>query len=157
MDGGCLYYVMELADNALGTRVAAETDYQPMALATLLTRELHLPIDTALNHTRGNREPRECPWSPGAGVRGRLPTLGVSDTLNGVSRSFPVILTPQPEGGYFVECPSLPGCYSQGETVEEALDNIGEAILLALEDLEALGQAVPDVAPPLVTEVQVTV
>ena len=75
----------------------------------------------------------------------------------GVSRSFPVILTPQPEGGFFVECPSLPGCYSQGETVEEALDNIGEAILLALEDLEALGRAVPDVALPLVAEVQVTV
>jgi len=36
MDKGCLFYVMELADNALGTRVAAEADYQPMTLATML-------------------------------------------------------------------------------------------------------------------------
>ena len=36
-----------------------------------------------------------------------------------------VILIPDLEdGGYVVEVPSLPGCYSQGETVEEALENI---------------------------------
>ena len=43
-----------------------------------------------------------------------------------------VILIPDPDGGYVVEVPSLPGCYSQGETVEESLQNIREAI-----DLEA--------------------
>jgi predicted RNase H-like HicB family nuclease len=32
------------------------------------------------------------------------------------------------DGGYVVECVNLPGCMSQGETVEEAFDNIGEAI-----------------------------
>jgi predicted RNase H-like HicB family nuclease len=32
------------------------------------------------------------------------------------------------DGGYIVECLNLPGCMSQGDTVEEALDNIGEAI-----------------------------
>ena len=48
--------------------------------------------------------------------------------------SYPVILHPQSEGGFFVECPSLPGCYSQGETVEESLEHIREAIELALED-----------------------
>lgn len=53
-------------------------------------------------------------------------------------RSFPVVLTPQPEGGYFVQCPTLPGCYSQGETVEESLANIREAIELALEDLRGV-------------------
>ncbi len=46
---------------------------------------------------------------------------------------FKVILEPDTEaGGYVVSCPSLPGCYSQGETVEEALKNIKEAILLCL-------------------------
>ena len=47
---------------------------------------------------------------------------------------FKVILEPDAEaGGYVVSCPSLPGCYSQGETVEEALKNIKEAILLCRE------------------------
>jgi antitoxin HicB len=41
-------------------------------------------------------------------------------------------------GGYAVDCPSLPGCYSQGKTVEEALANIREAIELCLEDVDEL-------------------
>jgi predicted RNase H-like HicB family nuclease len=53
-------------------------------------------------------------------------------------RSFPVVLIPQPEGGYFVQCPTLPGCYSQGETVEECLTNIREAIELVLADDRAV-------------------
>jgi predicted RNase H-like HicB family nuclease len=44
-----------------------------------------------------------------------------------------VILEPQEEGGYTVYVPSLPGCISQGETHEEALANIKEAIELYLE------------------------
>jgi antitoxin HicB len=48
---------------------------------------------------------------------------------------FKVLLEPDEDGGYVVVCPSLPGCYSQGETVEEALANIREAIELCLEDL----------------------
>ncbi|TET89704.1 MAG: type II toxin-antitoxin system HicB family antitoxin [Methanomassiliicoccales archaeon] len=44
-----------------------------------------------------------------------------------------VVLEPQEEGGYTVYVPSLPGCISQGETHEEALDNIKEAIELYLE------------------------
>ena len=54
-----------------------------------------------------------------------------------------VILTPAEEGGYIVEVPSLPGCYSQGETVDEALDNIREAIELYIEVLEEDGQEIP--------------
>ena len=50
MDKGCLFYVMELADNALGTRVAAEADYEPSTLASLLAREQRLSIDTALDY-----------------------------------------------------------------------------------------------------------
>ena len=72
-----------------------------------------------------------------------------------MSRSFHVILSPQPDGGFFVECPSLPGCYTQGDTQEEALANIREAIVLALEDLQALGQPIPETLLPQVTEVSV--
>lgn len=42
------------------------------------------------------------------------------------------------EGGYSVWVPSLPGCTSQGETFEEALENIKEAISLYLEDEEEM-------------------
>ena len=47
-----------------------------------------------------------------------------------------IILDEQEEGGYTVYVPSLPGCISQGENVEEALKNIKEAIELYL-DVEA--------------------
>ncbi|MFO8016111.1 MAG: type II toxin-antitoxin system HicB family antitoxin [Candidatus Woesearchaeota archaeon] len=44
-----------------------------------------------------------------------------------------VVLEPQEEGGFTVFVPSLPGCISEGETKEEALKNIQEAIELYLE------------------------
>ncbi len=47
-----------------------------------------------------------------------------------------VVLEPSDEGGYTVYVPSLPGCISEGETVEEALANIREAIELYLEPTE---------------------
>ncbi|MDZ8227789.1 type II toxin-antitoxin system HicB family antitoxin [Nostoc sp. ChiVER01] len=47
-----------------------------------------------------------------------------------------VVLEPSDEGGYTVHVPSLPGCISEGESVEEALENIQEAIELYLEPLE---------------------
>lgn len=45
-----------------------------------------------------------------------------------------VIFQKEQEGGYSVWVPSLPGCTSQGETFEAALNNIKEAIVLYLED-----------------------
>ncbi|SNB67489.1 type II toxin-antitoxin system HicB family antitoxin [Thermoflexus hugenholtzii] len=47
-----------------------------------------------------------------------------------------VVLEPSDEGGYTVYVPSLPGCISEGETIEEALRNIREAIELYLEPVE---------------------
>jgi predicted RNase H-like HicB family nuclease len=44
-----------------------------------------------------------------------------------------IVLEPSDEGGYTVYVPSLPGCISEGETRQEALDNIREAIALYLE------------------------
>ncbi len=49
-----------------------------------------------------------------------------------------VILETDEGGGYVASCPSLPGCYTQGETIQEAMINIREVILLALEDAESL-------------------
>lgn len=47
-----------------------------------------------------------------------------------------VILEPSDEGGYTVTVPALPGCVSEGNTREEALKNIREAIELYLEPVE---------------------
>ena len=47
-----------------------------------------------------------------------------------------VILEPSDDGGFTVYAPALPGCVSEGETVEDALANIREAIELYLEPVE---------------------
>jgi len=60
-------------------------------------------------------------------------------------RQFRVILEEQEEGGYAAYVPSLPGCFSQGETVEEAETNIKEAIELYLEALRDLKRALPQI------------
>ncbi len=52
------------------------------------------------------------------------------------NQTFPVILQKEKEGGYSVFNPFIEGCYSQGETIEEALKNIKEATELCLEELK---------------------
>jgi len=49
---------------------------------------------------------------------------------------FKIVLEESDEGGYTVYVPSLPGCISEGETKEESLKNIQEAIELYLEPVE---------------------
>lgn len=58
-------------------------------------------------------------------------------------KTFPIIVEADPDGGFVVSNPSLPGCYSQGETLDEALANIKEATLLYLEDLHKAGETIP--------------
>ncbi len=50
---------------------------------------------------------------------------------------FAVTIRRAEEGGFWAEAPALPGCYSQGETVEETLENIREAIERHVEAIEA--------------------
>ena len=59
------------------------------------------------------------------------------------ARQFEVVLQPEEEGGFSVFVPGLPGCASQGETREEALEMIKEAIEVYLESLEAHGDPIP--------------
>ena len=58
-----------------------------------------------------------------------------------------VVLIPDETGGYTVEVPSLPGCISEGDTLDEALINIKEAIDLWIEDAIAHGEEIPDDVP----------
>ena len=68
-----------------------------------------------------------------------------------------VILIPDEDGvGYTVEVPSLPGCISEGDTLEEALANIQDAIAEYTADMIANGEDVPgDYAPIQVVTVSV--
>jgi predicted RNase H-like HicB family nuclease len=49
---------------------------------------------------------------------------------------FKVVLEPSDEGGYTVYVPTLPGCVSEGDTIEQAIANVREAIELYLEPVE---------------------
>jgi predicted RNase H-like HicB family nuclease len=55
-----------------------------------------------------------------------------------------VIIYPGEDGWWVAECPSLPGCISQGKTREEAIDNIKEAIQAYIEALEKDCLPVPE-------------
>ena len=60
-------------------------------------------------------------------------------------RRYSVLLIPDPdEGGYTVRVPALPGCITEGDTLDEALDNARDAIQLYLADLEACGEPIPE-------------
>jgi predicted RNase H-like HicB family nuclease len=59
--------------------------------------------------------------------------------------------------GYFVFCPALQGCYSQGDTYEEALENIKDAIRLHIEDRLADGEEVPEHVAVSLSTVQVSI
>ena len=50
-----------------------------------------------------------------------------------VLEKFPVTIYQDEEGWYVAECPVIPGCMTQGRTLDEALNNIREAIELCLE------------------------
>ena len=56
---------------------------------------------------------------------------------------YTVIFHEAEEGGYWAEVPALPGCYSQGETVEEAMKNLREAVESHVEALKEDGQRIP--------------
>jgi len=58
---------------------------------------------------------------------------------------------------YVAICPELRGCYTQGQTYEETLENIREAILLHVEDRLACGEEIPTAESVSLTSVEVTV
>ena len=59
--------------------------------------------------------------------------------------------------GYFVSCPELQGCYSQGETYEEALENIKDAIKLHLEYRIAENEEIPSQRSVSLSTIEVSV
>jgi predicted RNase H-like HicB family nuclease len=68
---------------------------------------------------------------------------------------YTVLLEPEEDGGFVVSVPALPGCISQGDTREEALANIREAISVYLEDCREAGDVVPTEADKEFAEVEI--
>jgi predicted RNase H-like HicB family nuclease len=61
----------------------------------------------------------------------------------GQTYHYTVILEREEGGGFHAYCATLPGCHTQGESLEEALSNIHEAILAYLESLRAHNEPLP--------------
>jgi len=53
------------------------------------------------------------------------------------------VVVEKDEDGYYAYCPELQGCYTQGATYEEAIENIRDAIKLHIEDRLASGEEIP--------------
>jgi predicted RNase H-like HicB family nuclease len=66
-----------------------------------------------------------------------------------------ILIEKDENGIYIASCPALQGCYSQGDTVDEALQNIKDAIQLHIEARQALGEPIP--IEILIEEVEVVV
>lgn len=60
----------------------------------------------------------------------------------------PIILAPQPEGGFTVTCPILPELVTEGDTVKEVLINFQDALEAVIESYEELGRPLPPAMQP---------
>lgn len=67
------------------------------------------------------------------------------------------IVIEKDENGYFVFCPELQGCYTEGNTYEEALENIKDAVKLHLIDRAANQEELPEVKSVSLSTVEVAV
>lgn len=70
--------------------------------------------------------------------------------------TLPIIIEADSDG-YFVSCPALQGCYSQGDTYEDAVENIKDAIRLHIEDRLADGEEFPQQVTVSLSTVEVAV
>lgn len=70
--------------------------------------------------------------------------------------SLPIVIESDSDG-YFVSCPAFQGCYSQGETYEEAVRNIKDTILLHVEDRLADGEDIPEHVSVSLSTIEVAV
>jgi len=67
------------------------------------------------------------------------------------------IVVEQDEQGYFAYCPELQGCYTQGETFEEVIENIKDAVKLHVEDRLANNEPVTTSEIVSLSSIEVTV
>ena len=58
--------------------------------------------------------------------------------------TYKILLQKEPEGGFTVNVPALPGCITYGEDIDQSIAMAKEAIELYIEDLQARGEPIPD-------------
>lgn len=61
----------------------------------------------------------------------------------------PLILEPQPEGGYTITCPLLPNLITEADTLEEVLPNVSDALSAIIEAYQDLNQSLPPILQPI--------
>lgn len=81
---------------------------------------------------------------------------GRQGTANARELTLPVVIEGDSDG-YFVSCPVLQGCFSQGDTYEEAVENIKDAIRLHIEDRLHCREEIPENISVSLSTVEVTV
>ena len=85
--------------------------------------------------------------------------MGHEKALAAAEHTYNILIQPEPEGGYTVTCPSLPGLVTYGETLEEARTMALEAVEAYLESLQVDDEPIPEsdvVEPgPLIESVRV--
>ncbi|MGQ0719622.1 MAG: type II toxin-antitoxin system HicB family antitoxin [Pseudonocardiales bacterium] len=59
-------------------------------------------------------------------------------------RTYTIVVEPEETGGFMVSVPALPGCFTQGATIEECRERAAEAIEVHIAGLEADGEPVPE-------------
>lgn len=67
------------------------------------------------------------------------------------------VIVEKDKDGYFAFSPELQGCYTQGATYEEVMDNIKDAIRLHLEDMKISGESIPEIESISLTSLEVEV
>ena len=61
----------------------------------------------------------------------------------------PLVLDPQPEGGWTITCPVLPGLITEADTMEEVIPNVTDALEALIEMYEDLNQPLPKILQPV--------
>jgi predicted RNase H-like HicB family nuclease len=72
-----------------------------------------------------------------------------------MKRRYTVILEKEADGGYHVFCPALPGCHSEGDSLDDAMEAIREAIEAYIDSLVAHGEKVPEESDIIVAHAEV--
>ncbi len=83
--------------------------------------------------------------------------MGKAQKIKTTTYKFPVIIEKDEDGFFVADCPDLQGCHSQGETIEEAITNIRDAIKLNLKILKAEKQDIPRLDPISITSLEVSI
>ena len=69
----------------------------------------------------------------------------------------PLVLEPQPEGGYVVTCPLLPELITEGEDIQEAIQNANDALAAIVEAFQELNQPLPPALQPTLDNTRILV